>query len=80
MEECLETSLVLSQRIARKPQLPVNEVERKKSLLNLLAVVQRLGDQVEEVVVADNDPLSLYGISDNEVVLVAVLALEAGSS
>ena len=70
MEESLEAALVLPQRVARQPQLPVDEVERKKPLLNLLPIVRRLGDQVEEVVVADNDPLSLDGISNNEVVLV----------
>ena len=80
VEESLKASLVLAQWVARQPQLPVDEVEGKKSLLNLLSIVRRPGDHVEEVVIAHNDSLSLNGIPDNEVVLVAVVALEAGLS
>ena len=69
VEERLEAALVLAQRVARQPQVPVDEVERENSLLNLLPIVRRLGDQVEEVVVAHDDALSPDRVADDEVVL-----------
>ena len=69
MEERLETGLVLAERVPGQPELAVDEVERENSLLDLLTIVGRLGDQVEEVVVAHDDALSPDRVADDEVVL-----------
>ena len=69
MEERLETALVLAARVPGQPELAVDEVERENSLLDLLTIVGRLGDQVEEVVVAHDDALSPDRVADDEVVL-----------
>ena len=69
MEERLETALVLAERVPGQPELAVDEVERENSLLDLLTIVGRLGDQVEEVVVAHDDALSPDRVADDEVVL-----------
>ena len=69
VEERLETALVLAKRVPGQPELAVDEVERENSLLDLLTIVGRLGDQVEEVVVAHDDALSPDRVADDEVVL-----------
>ena len=69
VEERLETALVLAARVPGQPELAVDEVERENSLLDLLTIVGRLGDQVEEVVVAHDDALSPDRAADDEVVL-----------
>ena len=69
MEERLETTLVLAARVPGQPELAVDEVERENSVLDLLTIVGRLGDQVEEVVVAHDDALSPDRVADDEVVL-----------
>ena len=69
VEERLETALVLAARVPGQPELAVDEVERENSLLDLLTIVGRLGDQVEEVVVAHDDALSPDRVADDEVVL-----------
>ena len=66
----LKAALVLAQWVTWQPQLAIDEIEGKRSLPNLLSIVRRLGDQVEEVVIAHND-----GISDDELVLVAIVAI-----
>ena len=80
VEEGLEAALVLAQWVVRQPELAVDEVEGKDSLLNLIPIIRRLGDQVKEVIIAHNDSLIPDSKPDDEVVLVAVVALEAGPS
>ena len=69
VEERLKTGLVLAEGVPGQPELAVDEVERENSLFDLLTIVGRLGDQVDEVVVAHDDALSPDRVADDEVVL-----------
>ena len=75
LQERVQAGTPATQGVFWQPQLSVDEVVGKDTLLNLVSVLRGTSNEVPEVVVAQYDSKLLDSIPDDVVVLMAVIAL-----